>query len=60
MKNLFLTVIFLCISIFAIAQKEINTEFATKMNLAFQPPEKNRVPFGLLKDQAFDFKQLEV
>ncbi len=60
MKNLFLTVIFLFISIFAIAQKEINTEFATKMNLAFQPLKKNRVPFGLLKDQAFDFKKLEV
>ena len=60
MKNLFLTVIFLFISIFAIAQKEINTEFATKMNLAFQPLKKNRVPFGLLKDQTFDFKQLEV
>ncbi|HRM47182.1 MAG TPA: hypothetical protein PLD64_12275, partial [Flavobacterium sp.] len=58
MKNLFLTVIFLFISIFAIAQKEINTEFATKMNLAFQPLEKNRVPFGLLKDQAFEFTEL--
>ena len=60
MKNLLLTVIFLFISIFAIAQKEINTEFATKMNLAFQPLKKNRVPFVLLKDQAFDFKKLEV
>ena len=60
MKNLLLTVIFLFLSIFAIAQKEINTEFATKMNLAFQPLKKNRVPFGLLKDQAFDFKKLEV
>ena len=60
MKNLLLTVIFLFISIFAIAQKEINTEFATKMNLAFQTLEKNREPFGLLKDQAFDFKKLEV
>ena len=60
MKNLFLTVIFLFISILAIAQKEINTEFATKMTLAFQQLKKNRVPFGLLKDQAFDFKQLEV
>jgi len=58
MKNLLLTVIFLFISIFAIAQKEINTEFATKMNLAFQPLEKNRVPFGLLKDQAFEFTEL--
>ena len=60
MKNLLLTVIFLFISILAIAQKEINIEFATKMNLAFQPLKKNRVPFGLLKDQAFDFKKLEV
>ena len=60
MKNLLLTIILLFISIFAIAQKEINTEFATKMNLAFQPLKKNRVPFGLLKDQAFDFKKLEV
>ena len=60
MKNLLLTVIFLFISILAIAQKEINTEFDTKMNLAFQPLKKNRVPFGLLKDQAFEFKKLEV
>ena len=60
MKKFSLTIIFLFLSVLASAQKEINTEFATKMNLAFQPPEKNRVPFGLLKDQAFDFKQLEV
>ena len=60
MKKFSLTIIFLFISILAIAQKEINTEFATKMNLAFQPLKKNRVPFGLLKDQAFDFKKLEV
>ncbi len=59
MKNLFLTVIFLFFSVFALAQKEINTEFATKMNLAFQPLEKNRVPFGLLKDQAFEFTELD-
>ena len=58
MKNLLLTVIFLFLSVLAIAQKEINTEFATKMNLAFQPLEKNRVPFGLLKDQAFEFTEL--
>ena len=57
MKNLLLTVIFLFISILAIAQKEINTEFATKMNLAFQPLKKNRVTFGLLKDQAFEFTE---
>ena len=60
MKNLLLTIIFLFLSVLASAQKEINTEFATKMNLAFQPLKKNRVPFGLLKDQAFDFKKLEV
>ncbi len=58
MKIFFLIVIFLILSINAIAQKEINTEFATKMNLAFQPLEKNRVPFGLLKDQAFEFTEL--
>lgn len=58
MKNLLLSIIFLFISLFAMAQKEINTEFATKMNLAFQPLEKNRVPFGLLKDQAFEFTEL--
>ena len=60
MKKFSLTIIFLFLSVLASAQKEINTEFATKMNLAFQPLEKNRVPFGLLKDQAFEFKQLEV
>lgn len=37
---------------------QINTEFATKMNLAFQLLEKNRVPNGLLKDQAFEFTEL--
>lgn len=42
----------------AFAQKEINTEFASKMNFAFQPLEKIRVPFGLLKDQAFEFTEL--
>ncbi len=58
MKNLLLTLISLFISTLAIAQKEINTEFAAKMNLAFQPLEKDRVPFGLLKDQAFEFTEL--
>ena len=48
---------FLCIT-FALAQKEINTEFASKMNFAFQPLEKDRVPYGLLKDQAFEFTEL--
>ena len=60
MKKFSLTIIFLFLSVLASAQKEINTEFATKMNLGFQPLKKNRVPFGLLKDQAFDFKKLEV
>ena len=60
MKKFSLTIIFLFLSVLASAQKEINTEFATKMNLAFQPLKKNRVPFGLLKEQAFDFKKLEV
>lgn len=48
---------FLFISV-ALAQKEINTEFASKMNFTFQPLEKDRVPFGLLKDQAFEFTEL--
>jgi hypothetical protein len=33
-----------------LAQKEINTEFASKMNFAFQPLEKDRVPYGILLD----------
>ena len=37
---------------------QINTEFATKINLAFQLLEKSRVPNGLLKDQAFEFTEL--
>ncbi|TRX39399.1 hypothetical protein [Flavobacterium restrictum] len=37
---------------------QINTEFATKINLAFQLLEKNRVPNGLLKDYAFEFAEL--
>uniref|UniRef100_UPI0040498DDA T9SS type A sorting domain-containing protein n=1 Tax=Flavobacterium sp. TaxID=239 RepID=UPI0040498DDA len=49
--------VFFCLTT-ALAQKEINTEFANKMNFAFQPLEKNRVPFGLLKDQAFEFTEL--
>ena len=60
MKNSLIIIISVFLSTMAIAQKEINTEFATKMNLAFQPLKKNRVPFGLLKDQAFEFKKLEV
>ena len=58
MKNSLIIIISVFLSTMAIAQKEINTEFATKMNLAFQPLEKNRVPFGLLKDQAFEFTEL--
>ena len=50
MKNSLIIIISVFLSTMAIAQKEINTEFATKMNLAFQPLKKNRVPFGLLKD----------
>lgn len=58
MKNSLLIIISLFSTLLAVAQKEINTEFATKMNLAFQPLEKNRVPFGLLKDQAFEFTEI--
>lgn len=53
-----LKICLLFISFGAFAQKEINTEFATKMNIAFQQLEKNRVPYGLLKDQAFEFTEL--
>lgn len=37
---------------------EINTEFANKMNFTFQNIEKNRVPYGILKDFAFEFTEL--
>ena len=57
MKN-FLKISLLFISIGVFAQNEINSEFAAKMNAAFQTLEKNRVPFGLLKDQAFEFTEL--
>ena len=60
MKNLLLTVIFLFLSVFAIAPKEINNEFETKMNLAFQPHKKKRSPVGEHKDQAFGFRKGEM
>lgn len=58
MKNYIFKIFFLLFSIVTFAQQEINTEFATKMNLAFQQLEKNRVPHGLLKNYAFEFTEL--
>ena len=58
MKNIIFTISLFLFSLVATAQKEINTEFATKMNQVFQLLEKNRVPHGLLKDQAFEYTEL--
>ena len=38
--------------------REINTEFAEKINHIFEPLEKERVPHGLLLDYAFEFTDL--
>jgi hypothetical protein len=57
-KNSVLKIYFLLFSIVSMAQQEVNTEFAAKMDLAFQALEKNRVPHGLLKDYAFEFTEL--
>ena len=40
------------------AQPEINTDFITKMNAAFAPLDKSKVPNGLLLDYAFEFTNL--
>jgi hypothetical protein len=40
------------------AQTEIDTTFVTQMNNIFGSLEKNRVPYGLLQDYAFDFTDL--
>lgn len=38
---------------------EIDNSFYNRMNYVFNPLEKNRVPYGLLKDFAIEFTDLE-
>jgi hypothetical protein len=38
---------------------EIDNTFYNRMNYVFNPLEKNRVPYGLLKDFAMEFTDLE-
>lgn len=47
----------LCPSIVS-AQDETHTAFSTQMNTIFSTLEKNRVPYGLLKDFSFEFAEL--
>lgn len=41
-----------------LAQKEVDTTFNTRMNYVFGRLEKNRVPYGFLRDYAFEFTNL--
>jgi len=42
------------------AQDEVDTTFNTRMNYVFGRLEKNRVPYGFLRDYAFEFTNLIV
>lgn len=54
---------FLCcllLNFFVHAQDEVDTSFNNRMNYVFGQLEKNRVPYGLLRDYAFEFTNLNV
>lgn len=41
-----------------LAQKEVDTTFSTRMNYVFGRLEKNRVPYGFLRDYGIEFTNL--
>ena len=55
MKNIFLTVIFLFFSVFALAQKEINSNYTTQINVLFSDLDRTRVPHGILLDFGMEY-----
>lgn len=60
----FVTVLLLCCIQRSFSQNipstaEIDNSFYNRMNYVFNPLEKNRVPYGLLKDFAMEFTDLE-
>ncbi|WP_194716550.1 MULTISPECIES: lipase family alpha/beta hydrolase [Mesonia] len=59
-KTLLVSLLLFCSMLYAQKDdnREINTEFAEKINHIFEPLEKNRVPHGLLLDYAFEFTDL--
>ncbi len=60
MKQLYkLPVLLLLLMAFSgFSQQDINTSFGAEMSQVFQNLEKQRVPYGLLKDYAFEFTEL--
>jgi len=47
------------LSLYGVAQQQINTEFKTKTLQVFQNLDKNRVPHGILLDFGMEFTNLQ-
>jgi hypothetical protein len=58
MKFIKFLILLLCVSLNAIAQQNVNTDYADQINAAFSGINLNAVPHGLLKDYAMEFTEL--
>ena len=58
-KHIWSLIILCVLTLSALAQDEINTEFINRINYVFSPVEKNRVPNGLLLDYAMEFADVK-
>ncbi|WP_033408459.1 hypothetical protein [Psychroflexus tropicus] len=59
MKKIIFKLLISMASIYSYAQT-INTEWATEINETFAGIDKNKIPYGLLKDYAMEFTDLSV
>lgn len=60
MHILFMGMLLLCLNSSAFAQIDTNKIFASQMNAVFANLEKNRVPYGILRDYGMEFTNLEL
>jgi hypothetical protein len=59
LHQLLMGVLLLCLNLTAWAQTETDTTFASQMNYIFANVEKNRVPYGILRDYGMEFTNMD-